>query len=237
MTYEADYVVVGAGAAGSVVAARLAEDGTRSVIVVEAGPDSTTDPTIGLLAKFPFLLDMPASVGPYPSPSHWGFVSKQNGKDYCYPRGTGLGGSTNHHAGVDGRGSPLIYDEWATQTGNERWSYQRLLPFFKKMENFDVAYVDEAVHGKSGWLHIKRAKLERGFHPDLLHVLMQEHGMPFRHDFYNDPNNFAGVGWCDMQAHHDGRRSNAAGKCARSKRLSVSFFMPADRQHSMKLHV
>ena len=78
------------------------------------------------------------------------------------------------------------------------------------MENFDVPYVDETVHGKTGWLHIKRAKLERGFHPDLLHVAMQEHGMPFRHDFYNDPRNFAGIGWCDMQVHNDGRRSNAA---------------------------
>ena len=210
MSYEADYVVVGAGAAGSVVAARLAEDGTRSVIVLEAGPDNTADPTIAMAARFPFLLDMPASVGPYPSPSHWGFISKQNGKDYCYPRGTGLGGSTNHHAAVDGRGTPLIYDDWANQTGDERWTYRRLLPFFMKMENFDVPYVDEAVHGKNGWLHIKRAKLERGFHPDLLHVSMQEYGMPFRHDFYNDPKNFAGIGWCDMQVHHDGRRSNAA---------------------------
>ena len=73
-----------------------------------------------------------------------------------------------------------------------------------------MPYVDETVHGKTGWLHIKRAKLERGFQPDLLHVAMQEHGMPFRHDFYNDPRNFAGIGWCDMQVHNDGRRSNAA---------------------------
>lgn len=210
MNYEADYVVVGAGAAGSVVAARLAEDGTRSVILVEAGPDNTADPTIRAVARYPFLLDMPSSVGPHPSPSHWGFVSSQNGKEYCYPRGTGLGGSTNHHAAVDGRGSPLIYDEWARQTGDDRWSYERLLPVFKKMENFDVPYVDATVHGKTGWLHIKRAKLERGFHPELLQVAMQEYGMPFRHDFYNDPRNFAGIGWCDMQVHHDGRRSNAA---------------------------
>jgi choline dehydrogenase-like flavoprotein len=210
MSYEADYVVVGAGAAGSVVAARLAEDGTRSVILVEAGPDNTADPTIAVAARFPFLLDLPAPIGPNPSPSHWGFTSKQNGKTYCYPRGTGLGGSTNHHATVDGRGTPLIYDDWARETGDERWTYERLLPFFRKMENFDVPYVDETVHGKTGWLHIKRGKLEKRFHPDLLHVLMQEHGMPFRHDFYNDRHNYSGVGWCDMQVHHDGRRSNAA---------------------------
>jgi choline dehydrogenase len=210
MSYEADYVVVGAGAAGSVVAARLAEDGTRSVLLIEAGPDNTADPTIAAAAKFPFLYDMPAPVGPDPSPTHWGFSSDQNGKVYCYPRGTGLGGSTNHHACVDGRGTPLVYDDWAKLTGDDRWSHERVLPFFMKMENFDVPHADLRVHGTKGWLHIKRAKLERGFHPDFLHVAMQEHGMPFRHDFYNDPNSIAGIGWCDMQVHHDGRRSNAA---------------------------
>ena len=122
MNYEADHVVVGGGASGSVLAARLAEDGRRSVILLEAGPDNTADPTIAAAANFAFLYDMPAPPGPSPSPSHWGFVSQQNGKDYCYPRGTGLGGSTNHHAAVDGRGSPLVYDEWAKQAGDERWT-------------------------------------------------------------------------------------------------------------------
>jgi choline dehydrogenase-like flavoprotein len=211
MSYEADYVVVGAGAAGAVLAARLAEDGKRTVILIEAGPDNTTDPTIMPAAKFAFLLDMPAPVGPEPSPTHWGFISEQNGKRYCYPRGTGLGGSTNHHAMVDGRGSPLIYNEWAKQTGDERWTYERLLPYFVKMENYsDIPYVDDRVHGKKGWLHIKRAKLEKGFHPDFLAVAMQDFGMPFRHDFYDNPNNFSGIGWTDMQVHKDGRRSNAA---------------------------
>jgi choline dehydrogenase-like flavoprotein len=208
---EADYVIVGAGAAGSVLAARLAEDGKRTVILVEAGPDNTADPTIAAAAQFAFLWDIPPA-GPSPSPSHLGFIStSQNGKNYCYPRGTGLGGSTNHHACVDGRGSPLVYDEWARQTGDARWSSERLLPYFMKMENFsDIPYVDDRVHGKKGWLHLKRAKLEKGFHPDFLSVAMQDFGVPFRHDFCDNPNNFAGVGWSDMQVHNDGRRSNAA---------------------------
>src|SRR6516164_9575376 len=133
MSYEADYVVVGAGAAGAVLAARLAEDGKRTVILVEAGPDNTADPTIAAAAQYAFLWDIPPA-GPSPSPSHLGFVTtSQNGKKYCYPRGTGLGGSTNHHACVDGRGSPHVYDEWARQTGDARWAYENLLPYFMKM--------------------------------------------------------------------------------------------------------
>lgn len=221
MNYEADYVIVGAGAAGSVLAARLAENTKRTVILVEAGPDNTADPTISAAAQYAFLLDIPPA-GPNPSPSHLGFMSmSQNGKNYGYPRGTGLGGSTNHHACIDGRGSPLVYNEWARQTGASQWTYENLLPFFMRMENLsDIPYVDDRVHGKEGWLHLKRAKLEKGFHPDFLSVVMQDFGVPFRHDFYDNPNNFAGIGWTDMQIHNDGRRSNAAvdlSCCRRSK--------------------
>ncbi len=81
-------------------------------------------------------------------------------------------------------GSLLVYDAWAEQTGDERWTYQRLLPYFIKMENFsDIPYVDERVHGNAGWLHLKRGKLEKGFHPNFLAVAMQDLGMPFRPRF------------------------------------------------------
>jgi choline dehydrogenase-like flavoprotein len=52
--------------------------------------------------------------------------------------------------------------------------------------------------------------MEKGFHPDFLRVALQEMGIPFCHDFYSDPKNFAGIGWCDIQVHSDGRRSNGA---------------------------
>ncbi len=94
LNYEADYVVVGAGAAGSVLAARLAEDGKRSVIVIEAGPDNTADPTVAAAAKFAFLYDMPKEVGPHPSPSRTGasYRRTRTGKDYVATRaGTGRG--------------------------------------------------------------------------------------------------------------------------------------------------
>ncbi len=80
-----------------------------------------------------------------------------------------------------------------------------------KMENFsDIPFIDDRIHGKKGWLHLKRGKLEKGFHPELLAVAMGDMGMPFRNDFYDNPSSFAGIGWTDMQMHNDGRRSNAA---------------------------
>ncbi len=151
--------MVGAGAAGSVLAARLAENPENKVILIEAGPDNTNNEFITQPSNSDLLYDLPENAGPHPSPSDWGFVTTpQNGKVYSYPRGTGLGGSTNHHAMVDGRGSPLVYDEWAKITHDDRWRYDNLIPFFMKMESYDVPYANEGVHGKSGWLHIKHNK-------------------------------------------------------------------------------
>jgi len=78
------------------------------------------------------------------------------------------------------------------------------------MESYDIPYANEKVHGKSGWLHIKHGKLERGFHPDLIQAAMEEYGIPFRADFYDNPQNFSGIGQTDIQVNKDGTRSYAA---------------------------
>src|SRR3990167_10764096 len=101
INFEPDYIIVGAGAAGCVLAARLAEEKNNKVLLIEAGPDNTNEQHIVTAATWLYLADLPKAVSPDGSPCHLGYqTTPQKGKVYGYPRGTGLGGSTNHHAMV-----------------------------------------------------------------------------------------------------------------------------------------
>ncbi len=122
----ADYIVIGAGAAGCIVAARLGEDENNNVLVIELGPNNwgnkwiETPADAGLLWNHPNLR---------PSPSSLSFQTNvQKGRKYTYPRGNGLGGSINHHSMVDGRGSREIYDNISELVGDDIWSYKNVLP-------------------------------------------------------------------------------------------------------------
>lgn len=206
-----DYIIVGAGAGGAVLAARLAEDKNTKVLLIEAGPDNTTETDIATAASWLFLADLPKAISPKGSPSNWNFKTvPQNGKVYAYPRGTGLGGSTNHHAMVDGRGSPVIYDEWAELVGDPSWSAENLDYFFKKMENFDVPEANKEAHGQNGWLHIKHCKIREEFQEHLIKAAEEKFGAEYREDFYDDPSDMSGIGMHDTQVHNDGRRSYVA---------------------------
>jgi len=211
MSFDPDYIIVGAGAGGGVLAARLAEDKNNKVLLIEAGPDNTKENNIVTAATWLYLSDLPKAVSPDGSPSSLSFKTvPQKGKVYGYPRGTGLGGSTNHHAMVDGRGSPVIYDEWAALLDDERWSAESLDTYFKKMENFDVPNAKREAHGQEGWLHIKHAKLTDDFQHELIDAVKDKTGARFREDFYDDPSDYSGIGYFDMQVHNDGRRSYVA---------------------------
>lgn len=212
--YRADYVIVGAGAAGAVLASRLAEDKDRTVILIEAGPDNTDDPYVSTAAYYPFLWNLGEGQGPEVSTSHWGFMTKpakESDKVYCYPRGTGLGGSVNHHAMIDGRGSALIYDQWAELTGDDIWRYDNLLHYFKKMEQNLTKDIDERFHGKNGWLRINNLQMDPGFYEDMFKTCEKEFGIPFiKNELNGDPRKISGIGYTDIQAHKDGRRSYVA---------------------------
>lgn len=144
-------VVVGAGAAGSVIASRVTEDPGRSVLLLEAGPDYP-DPAL-----------LPADLVDGRQNSmvahDWGFKHRPNRQQVLFrmPRGRVVGGSSAVNTCIALRGQPYDYDEWAA-LGLPEWSWEHCLPAFKKLEH-DYDFDDEW-HGQDGPLPIRRYPLE-----------------------------------------------------------------------------
>ncbi len=143
---DADYVVIGAGSAGCVVAGRLSETGAR-VVLLEAGPPDRQ-----------WLVRIPA--GALKLRGHpvldWNFVTEPvanaGGRPFQWPRGRVLGGSSSINGMNFVRGLPSDYDYWA-QSGCRGWSYDEVLPYFRKMERYDGGADEE--RGRDGPLRVE----------------------------------------------------------------------------------
>ncbi|MCG9658995.1 GMC family oxidoreductase N-terminal domain-containing protein [Vibrio mediterranei] len=141
-----DFIIVGGGSAGCVLASRLSEDPTVNVCLLEAGGKDTS----------PFIHTPVGCVVMMPTKiNNWGFETVPqpglNGRKGYQPRGKTLGGSSSINAMMYARGHRYDYDLWAS-LGNEGWSYDECLPYFKKAENNEVHH--DEFHGQAGPLNV-----------------------------------------------------------------------------------
>ncbi len=146
-----DYVIVGAGAAGCVLAHRLSANGSNRVLVLEAGrPDYAFD----VYVHMPAALSFPIGNKLY----DWKYTSEpephMNGRSVYHARGKLYGGSSAINGMIFQRGNPMDYERWAAQPGLESWDYAHCLPYFKRMETC-LAGAD-AFRGGEGPLMLER---------------------------------------------------------------------------------
>ncbi|MEO1563331.1 MAG: choline dehydrogenase [Pseudomonadota bacterium] len=149
---KADYVIIGAGSAGCAMAYRLSENGKHSVIVIEYGGSDW-----GPLINMPAALSYPMNMARY----DWGYQSEPEphlgGRRLATPRGKVVGGSSSINGMIYVRGHAMDYDHWK-EAGAQGWAYADVLPYFKRMENWDSGGQggDPDWRGKDGPLHVSR---------------------------------------------------------------------------------
>ncbi|HAM26226.1 MAG TPA: choline dehydrogenase [Microbacteriaceae bacterium] len=204
MTVETfDYVIVGGGSAGCVLADRLSADGTSTVLLLEAG---RRDYFWDLFIQMPAALMFPSGNPLY----DWRFKSDpepgMNGRRIAHARGKVLGGSSSINGMIFQRGNPLDFERWGADAGMESWDWAHCLPYFRRMENCLAADRGDELRGKGGPLVLERGPATNPLFGAFFDAAVQA-GYP-RTD---DVNGFRQEGFAPFDRNvHKGRRLSAS---------------------------
>ena len=195
-----DYVIIGSGAAGSVLCNRLTEDSNITVCVLECGP-ADRHPFIHIPAGFIKMLFNPAYTWQFQTEPGEGI----NGRSIPTTQGRTLGGSSSINGMIYNRGQRADFDNWA-QRGNRGWGYVDILPYFKRGER-RLGLGDDRIHGREGNLPVTDNDWD---HPAMEAFIegAQELGMPRCVD-YNSGDSQMGVGYYQRLIHRGYRHSAA----------------------------
>ncbi len=198
MNREYDYIVVGAGSAGCVLANRLSAGGENRVLLLEAGSRDTN-----YLFRLPMLMGKLMHSGIY----NWNYHTEPEpnlaGRAVYWPRGKALGGSSTINGMIYVRGNPADYNGWEA-LGSPGWSYEQVLPYFKRSEGHVDR--DDPYHAHQGELTVQRARAQNPMFDTYIEA-GQQAGYPFTDDFNGARQE--GFGRYDFTIRH-GKRCSAA---------------------------